>query len=451
MTDMINTPDIKTALPGPKAEAIIARDKAVMTTSASRDYPFVVSHGEGTFLYDVDGNRFLDMTAGIAVSATGYTHPAISDAIKDQTDKYLHMCSHVFYNPIQVDYAEALAPMVPIKGNGKNRVFFANSGAEAWDGALKLARYKTGRQNIICFYGAFHGRTFGGITANASKVGQRRGFGPLLPGIHHAFYPTSYVVPYDKETPHTVDGCLKYIREHLFYKMVAPDEVAAIALEPVQGEGGYIVPPKEFMQGIRQICDEYGILMIADEVQSGMGRTGKLFAVEHFDVKPDIITMAKGIASGMPLAAFVANEEVMSWPQGAHGTTFGGNPVALAAALKTLDLLQGGLIDNAAKVGAAMMDKLKPLVSSSSIVGDVRGLGLMIGVEFVKHKDSGVMANAADRDKVIQECFKRGLLMLGCGSHSIRFCPPLVLTEAQGLSAVSIFSEAIKAVERGAQ
>ncbi len=444
---IFTTPEIKTPLPGPKAAEIIARDKAVMTTSASRDYPFVISHGEGAFLFDVDGNRFLDMTAGIAVSATGYAHPEISRVIKEQTDKYLHMCSHVFYNPIQVDYAEALTPLVPIKGNGKNRLFFANSGAEAWDGALKLARYKTGRQNIICFYGAFHGRTFGGITANASKVLQRRGFGPLLPGLHHAFYPNDYVVPFDKETPHTVDGCLKYIREHLFYKMVAPDEVAAIALEPIQGEGGYIVPSKEFLQGIRQICDEFGILMIADEVQSGMGRTGKLFAVEHFDVKPDIITMAKGIASGLPLAAFVANEEVMNWPQGAHGTTFGGNPVALAAALKTLELLQGGLTDNAAQVGDVMMTHLKPLLDSSAIIGDVRGLGLMIGVEFVKHKNLGVAANSAARDKVIQECFKRGVLMLSCGSNAIRFCPPLVVTQEQAISAVSIFKDAVKTVE----
>ena len=449
MSEMLTTPDIKTALPGPNAAAIIARDNAVLTTSASRSYPFVVSHGKGAFLFDVDGNRFLDMTAGIAVSSTGYAHPEISAVIKEQTDKYLHMCSHVFYNPIQVDYAEALTPLVPIKGNGKNRVFFANSGAEAWDGALKLARYKTGRQNIICFYGAFHGRTFGGITANASKVNQRRGFGPLLPGIHHAFYPTNYVVPFDRETPHTVEGCLSYIRDHLFYKIVAPDEVAAIALEPIQGEGGYIVPPKEFLQGIRKICDEFGILMIADEVQSGMGRTGKLFAVEHFDVQPDIITMAKGIASGLPLAAFVANEDVMNWPQGVHGTTFGGNPVALAAALKTLELLQGGLMANAAKVGGHMIEQLKTLVKNSSIVGDVRGLGLMIGVEFVKNKDKGVIANVAARDKIIDECFKRGLLMLSCGSHGIRFCPPLVLTDGQAMQAVKIFMDVVKAVEGG--
>lgn len=439
-------PDIKTALPGPKAADWIARDKAVFTASAARDYPFVVSHGENSFLYDVDGNRFLDMTAGIAVSATGYAHPVVTQAIKDMAEKYTHLCGHVFYNPVQAEYAEQLTKLTPIKGNGKNRVFFCNSGAEAWDGALKLARWKTKRQNIICFYGAFHGRTFGGITANASKVTQRRGFGPLLPGIHHAFYPMPYVVPHDKETPHTVEGCLKYIKEHLFYKMIAPDEVAAIAMEPVQGEGGYIVPPKEFIEGIRKICDEHGILMITDEVQSGMGRTGKLFAMEHFGVKPDIVTMAKGIASGLPLAAFVANEDTMSWPVGAHGTTFGGNPVALAAAKATMDLLQGGLLDNATKVGTKMIERLKKLVQISPIVGDVRGLGLMIGIEFVKNKDKGVIANAEARDKIVQECFSNGMLMLGCGSHSIRFCPPLVLTEEQAMVAVDIFEAAVKKV-----
>jgi 4-aminobutyrate aminotransferase len=437
-------PEIKTALPGPVGAGIIARDKSVMSSSLVRDYPFVVSHGEGVWVWDVDGNRYLDMMAGIATSSTGYQHPEISKAIKEQVDKYLHMASPVFYNPIQTQYAEMLAPKVPIKGNGKNRIFFSNSGAEAWDGAMKLARWKTGRQNFICFYGCFHGRTFGGFSSNASKVVQRRGFGPGVPGIYHAFYPTDYVVPSDKETPHSVKGCISYIKDYLFSKLVAPDEVAAIALEPVQGEGGYIVPPREFMVEIRKICDEHGILLIADEVQSGMGRTGKLFAMEHFDVKPDIVTIAKGIASGMPLSAFVANEDVMSWPLSAHGSTFGGNPVSLAAAIKTLELLQGGLTENAARVGDHMLKRLQKIQHPS--IGNVRGLGLMIGVEIVKQDGKKIMPDATKRDAIIQACFKRGLLMLGCGSHAIRFCPPLVLTREQADVALDLFEDALKSV-----
>ncbi|HEY1097128.1 MAG TPA: aminotransferase class III-fold pyridoxal phosphate-dependent enzyme, partial [Alphaproteobacteria bacterium] len=332
----------------------------------------------------------------------------------------------------------------PIKGNGKNRVFFTNTGAEAWDGALKLARYKTGRPNIICFYGAFHGRTFGGITGNASKITQRRGFGPLVPGIYHGFYPTSFLCPADKETPHSVKGCIDYIKDYLFKKIVSPDEVAAIALEPIQGEGGYIVPPAEFMQEIRKLCDEHGILMLVDEVQSGMGRTGKLFAIEHFGVKPDIITMAKGIASGMPLAAFVANETVMDWPVGAHGSTFGGNAMGLAAALKTFDLLNDSLMKNAEQVGNKMIERLKTFVPTYKMVGDVRGIGLMIGVEIVKNKETGVQPDAETRDKIIQKCFEKGLLMLGCGSHAIRFCPPLVLSEEQAMMALDIVEEVLR-------
>lgn len=439
-------PEIKTALPGPKAAEMIARDKAVMSTSFARDYPFVVEHGEGPWLWDVDGNRFLDLMAGIAVSSTGYHHPEITRVVKEQADKYLHLSSPVFYNPIQTEYAEKLAPLVPIKGNGKNRIFFGNSGTEAWEGAIKLARYKTGRQNIIVFYGAFHGRTYGAISANASKVGQRRGFGPLNSGFYHAFYPSEFLCPHDKETPHSVKGCISFIKDVLFKKMVAPDEVAAIALEPIQGEGGYIVPPKEFLQEIRKICDEHGILLIVDEVQSGFGRTGKLFAIEHFDIKADIITMAKGIASGMPLAAFVANEQVMDWPLGAHGSTFGGNPVSLAAAIKTLELLQDGLMENATLVGNKMLDRLRPMVSQYDMIGDVRGIGLMIGVEIVKNKANGVLPDAERRDRIIQECFKRGLLMLGCGTHAIRFCPPLILTPEQADVALDIFEHALQSV-----
>jgi 4-aminobutyrate aminotransferase len=443
MTDYIK-PEIKTALPGPKGKEVIARDKEFMSTSSAQGYPFVMSHGEGAWVWDVDGNRFLDLMAGIAVSATGYNHPKITKAVQAQAEKYLHMYSYTVYSPLAGEYAEKLTKASPIKGNGKNRVFFANTGAEVWDGALKLARYKTGRQNIICFYGAFHGRTFAGITGNASKITQRRGFGPLVPGFYHAFYPAEFVCPFDKETPHTVKGCIDYIKDYLFKKIVSPDEVAAIALEPIQGEGGYIVPPKEFLQEIRKLCDEHGILMIVDEVQSGMGRTGKMFAIDHFDVKPDIITAAKGIASGLPLAAFIANETVIDWPLGAHGSTFGGNAMALSAALVTFDLLQNELMDNAASVGTKMLSRLKDFVSRYSMIGDVRGIGLMVGLEIVRNKSSGVLPDPEMRDKIIQKCFERGLLMLGCGSHAIRFCPPLVISEQQAMMALDIVEEVLK-------
>lgn len=449
MTEKYTKPDIKTALPGPKAQAIIATDKGAMTTSAAREYPFVIDHGVGSWLWDVDGNRFLDFMSGIAVSSTGHSHPEVIAAVKEQADKFFNMCGHVFYNPQQAEYAARLTKLAQIKGNGKNRVFFCNSGAEAWEGAIKLARYKTKRQNVICFYGAFHGRTMGAVSANASKVPQRRGFGAMSPGYYHAFYPKPYKCPHDAEIPTSVKGCIAYIKEHLFTKMVSPDEVAAIALEPIQGEGGYVVPPVEFLQEIRKICDEHGIMMVVDEVQSGMGRTGTLFAMDYFGVKPDIITAAKGIASGLPLGAFIANEAVMDWPEAAHGTTFGGNALAIAAASKTLDLLEGGLMDHAAKVGKAMLARLQNMVATHPIIGDVRGVGLMIGAEIVKDKDSGPQPFYEARNKILQECFKRGLLTLGCGTSTIRFCPPLVISEEEAMAGLDIFEEAVSTVEAG--
>lgn len=439
-------PEIKTALPGPKGAELIKRDKAVMSTSFARDYPFVMAGGKGSWLFDVDGNRFMDLSSGIAVSSMGHNHPEVIAAIKQQADQYLHICSPIFYTPIQTEYAEKLMSKVKLKGEGPARVFFSNSGAEAWDGALKLARYRTGRQNVICFYGAFHGRTLGGISGNATKVMYRKGFGPLVNGMYHAFYPRNFKCPHDSETPYTTKGCLDFIKDHLFKKVVSPDEVAAIALEPIQGEGGYIVPPKEFIEGIRQICDEHGILMIADEVQSGFGRTGKLFAIENFGVEPDIICAAKGIAAGMPLSAFMARESVMNWPQGVHGSTFGGNPVALAAAMKTLELLENGVMKNAELVGKAMLDRMKDYPNRFDVVGDVRGIGLMIGVELVKDKATGAQPDGDMRNKVIQECFKRGLVMLGCSVSSIRFCPPLVLTKDQAMVALDIFEDVLKSV-----
>ena len=423
---------IKTALPGPKAKAIIEQDHKYLSTSRYQMYPFVLAKGEGCYVEDVDGNVFMDLHAGIAVTSTGHNHPEVNKAVAEQAGRYLHNCGNVFYNDMQGGYAKRLAEATPINNSDKNRVFFCNTGAEAWDGALKLARYATGRQNVICFYNGFHGRTFGGISANSSKVVQRRGFGPLLPGMHFAYFPRNYECPSNPPYPTTTEGCLEYIKDVLFKKVVAPDEVAAIALEPVQGEGGYVVPPKEFVQGLRKICDEYGILLIADEVQSGMGRTGKLYAMEHFDVKADIVTTAKGIASGMPIAAFIASDDVMRWPEGAHGSTYGGNPVAVAAASKTLDLLQDGLADNAAEVGGYFIEKLNGLkFKYEGSIGDVRGLGLMIGVEFVQTVDGRTQPNADLRDKVIEKAFEHGLLTLACGNSTVRFCPPLIITKTE--------------------
>ena len=435
-------PEIKTAVPGPKGMAIIERDKLSLSPSCYREYPLVVSHGQGSWLWDVDGNRYLDLMAGIATCATGHSHPEVVQAITEQAGKFLHICSMDFYFDSMAEYADRLTSKAQIKGNGNNKVFFANSGAEAWEGAIKLARYKTKRPNIIAFYGAFHGRTQAAITANASKTRQRRGFGPLAPGFYHSFYPNP-AAP-DKSMPHTTEACIAFLKDYLFGKMVSPDEVAAIVLEPIQGEGGYIVPPKDFIREIRKICDEHGILLIADEIQSGMGRTGKLFAMEHFDVKPDIICVAKGIASGLPLSAFIANEEVMDWPVAVHGSTFGGNPVAMAAAAKTLDLLEGGLMANAAKVGDVTMKRLQAIQHPA--IGDVRGIGLMIGVEIVKNVKGQLTQDPEGREKLIMESFKRGLLLLACGTSTVRICPPLVLTEDQANVAMDLFEDALKTI-----
>ncbi len=438
-------PHIKTrSLPGPKARKIISRDKKTMSPSNPHAFPFVFSHGKGNNVWDVDGNCFLDLAAGIATASTGYNNPKVNKAIKAQTDQFLSMCSAVFYNQIQVDVGERIAQLAQIKGNGKNRIFFGNSGAEVWEGAIKLARYHTGRKAIIAFYGGFHGRTYGGIGATATKVYYRKGFGPMLPELYHAFYPRPYQCPENVEYPTTAQGCLDYIEKMLFEKIIHPSEVAAIALEPIQGEGGYVVPPTEFIKGIRRICDKHRILMIADEVQSGMGRTGKVFAMEHFGVKPDIICTAKGIASGMPLAAFIANEKTMNWPEGAHGSTFGGNAVSLAAANATLDLLQDKLMENAQKVGDYILERIQLWPSQYACVGNVRGLGLMIGIEIVKNKKTNVEPNIKKRDQIIQKAFKKGLLMLGCGNSSIRLSPPLTLTKNDAKTALDIIEGLLK-------
>jgi 4-aminobutyrate aminotransferase len=430
-------------LPGPKAAAIIARDAAAVSPSYTRDYPFVIARGEGACVEDVDGNVFLDCTAGIAVVSTGHSHPAVVDAIIGQSRKFLHMSGTDFYYELQARLGEELSALMPMPG--PHRSFFGNSGTEANEAALKLAKYSTGRHNVIAFFGAFHGRTMGSLSLTASKVRQRQGFGALVPGVYHAPYPDSYRRPAGLSPDAWAAECVNFIEQQLFVQLVAPDEVAAIMVEPIQGEGGYLVPPDAFLQQLRELTRRYGILLIVDEVQSGMGRTGKMFAIEHAGVEPDIVTMAKGIASGMPIGVATARADVMSWPPGSHASTFGGNPVSCAAALATLKLLRDGIMQNAETVGAHLMDGARALMDKHRLIGDVRGRGLMIGIEFVRDRQTKERATT-ERDAIVKGCFTRGLLVLGAGRNAIRLSPPLVLTRTQADTALEILDQAIAAV-----
>jgi len=434
-------PELKTALPGPRARAIIERDAKVVSTSYTRDYPFVMARGEGAYVEDVDGNVFLDCTAGIAVAATGHSHPDVVRAIVEQAGRFLHMSGTDFYYEPQVQLGEELSAIAPMPG--PHRSFFGNSGTEANEAALKLAKYYTKRHSIIAFFGAFHGRTMGSLSMTASKPAQRRGFAPFVPGVYHAPFANCYRCPVSA-TPETCAAeCLRFIEEQLFVHVVPPEEVAAIMVEPIQGEGGYIVPPDVFHQRLREIASRYGMLLIVDEVQSGMGRTGKMFAIEHTGVHPDIVTAAKGIASGLPLGVATARSEVISWPPGTHASTFGGNPVACAASLATIKLLRDGLMKNAEVVGAHMLAGARALMARHPIIGDVRGRGLMIGVELVRDRKTKERATA-ERDRVVRECFTRGLLVLGAGQNAIRLSPPLVLTKDQADTALTLLDQALR-------
>jgi 4-aminobutyrate aminotransferase len=406
---------------------LIARDQAVTSPSYTRGYPLVVKRGEGCMLEDVDGNVFLDMTAGIAVTATGHAHPAVVKAIQDQAAALLHMSGTDFYYEPMVELAESLAAYAPFPlptRGSRAKVFFSNSGAESNEGALKLARYYTKRQNIVAFLGAFHGRTFGAMSLTGSKAVQRQGFGPLVPGITHI--------------PYGTHESLDYLEQKLFPATFPPEEIAAIVVEPIQGEGGYIVPEDGFHARIREICDRYDILMVVDEVQAGMGRTGKLFAIEHWGVQPDIITLAKGIASGLPLGAILARPAIMTWPPGSHATTFGGNPVACAAANATMKLLQAGLIENAASMGDILQAELGKLAHRFARVSPPRGKGLMVAIDLF---DGEGKLDSHLRDGIVDRAFYKGLLLLGCGKAAIRFCPPLVLDANQIRVAVDILGE----------
>ena len=438
-------PTLKTALPGPRAQALIARDAKVVSPSYTRGYPLVIERGYGSMVEDVDGNVFLDCAAGIAVNSTGHSHPDVTAAIHAQVDKFLHMSGTDFYYEPQVRLAEELAAVSPIEGGA--RAFFANSGAEAIEASLKLARYTTKRQNIIAFLGGFHGRTMGALSVTGSKTIQRKGFGPLVPGVFHAPYADCYRCPM-KLHPETCSAeCLDFIDHQLFLHLVSPDEVAAILVEPIQGEGGYVVGPDVFMRRLRELTTQHGILLIADEVQSGMARTGKMFAIEHTGVQPDIIAIAKGIASGMPLGVSVARADLMTWPPGTHASTFGGNPVSCVAAIATLKLLRDTLMQNAADVGAHLMAGLTALMDKHALIGDVRGRGLMVGVELVRDRTTKERATT-ERDAVVNAAFRRGLLILGAGKNAIRFCPPLVLTKSQADIAVQILDESLAEVTK---
>ncbi|WP_034383605.1 acetyl ornithine aminotransferase family protein [Deinococcus sp. YIM 77859] len=443
-------PLLKTALPGPKTRAIMERDAQHLSTSYMRPYPFVPDHGEGVWLTDVDGNTMLDFFAGIAVSTTGHAHPHVVKAVQEQVTKFSHVCLTDYPQEITTSLAERLVRHVEKPGE-KWRVFFGNSGAEAVEAAVKLARNHTGRSHVISTLGSFHGRTYGAITLTGSKTKYKRGFGPLLPNVTHVPYPNPFRPPLGS-TPETCGQAVIDHIESLFQTVLPADEVAAIIIEPMQGEGGYIVPPADFLPGLRALCDRYGILLIFDEVQAGMGRSGKMFSFQHFGVQPDLITLAKGIASGLPISALLAKESVMTWPVGSHGSTFGGNPVAAAAAHATLDLLEGvvrhpgcgeNLIDNAASVGEFIMTELRKMQAEFPFLGDVRGRGLFIGLEFVEPdgRPDGKL-----RDRASLAMFERGLLNLDCGEAVIRISPPLILTREEAQTGLMIMREALSSL-----
>lgn len=441
-------PKLKTALPGPIAQKDVAEDERLISPSYTRSYPMVAKSGRGIRVTDVDGNEFLDFAAGIAVNSTGHCHPEVVKAIQDQAAELLHMSGTDFYYEHMLKLADRLSAIAPMRG--PHRFYYGNSGAEAVECAIKVARYHTGRQNIISFFGGFHGRTMGALSVTGSKPQQKRRFSPLVPGVHHVRYPYAYRGcsggPQEEEA--FALGCARFIEEKLFKTILPPEEVAAIILEPIQGEGGYVVAPTNFLEEIRRICDRHGILLIADEVQSGVGRTGKWWAIEHTGVQPDIVCIAKGIASGMPLGICMTKAEVMNWVPGSHASTFGGNPVCIAAALATLDIIEREAMQNAAVVGGRMLERLRPWVSKHANVGDVRGRGLMIGLEIVKNQQTREPAGAM-RDRIVELAFERGLLILGCGETSIRFCPPLVVNQQEADIALDIVEECLQLAAKG--
>jgi len=438
-------PHLITPLPGPKATRIVERDRHVLSPSYTRDYPLVAKRGRGAVIEDVDGNSFLDFAAGIAVVSTGHCHPDVVAAIQKQAAELIHMSGTDFYYPNMVELAEKLASIAP--GKEPKRVYFGNSGTEAVEAAIKLAKYHTKRDKLVAFHGAFHGRTMGALSLTASRAVQRKGFGTLLSGVFHMPYPDTYRGTYGIRPENASADCLSYLENELFRRRVDPDEVAGIFIEPIQGEGGYLPAPAEFLQGLEKICHKYGIMLVADEVQSGMGRTGKWWAVDYAGVEPDIICTAKGIASGMPLSAIITKSSVMDWTPGAHASTFGGNPVCIAASLATLALIEKSYMANAARMGEFIKRQTADWTERHKIVGEVRGRGLMIGIEFVR--DQKTKERAPDlRNRIVQMAFHKGLLVLGSGDTTLRLCPPLMIDEEQAEFAVRTLDGIISEIER---
>jgi 4-aminobutyrate aminotransferase len=432
-------------VPGPKAKAVVARDRNVISPSYPRAYPFVMDHGKGTEVWDVDGNRYLDFASGIAVVATGHCHPKVVKAIQEQAAKFVHISSD-FFHPKMVELGERLNEIAPFSEAAKS--FMTNSGTESVEAAIKLARHHTGRQGFIGFLGAFHGRTMGSLAFTASKPVYREGFFPLMNGVVHAPYPDGYR-PILASHPGEDYGetVVRYIEQEIFGRILPAENVAAVLVEPIQGEGGYLVPPPGFFPALRKLCDKYDILLIDDEVQSGMGRTGKMWAIEHFGVEPDIVCSAKGIASGVPFGAIIARESVMTWPEGAHGNTFGGNPIAAAASLATIDLLEKEYIQNAAEVGEYTLDALEEIKVRHTSIGDVRGKGLMIGIDFIKDKETREPATEL-RAKIENLAYQYGLITLGCGKSAIRFAPPLSISKTEVDEGLEIFEHVVTLVEK---
>jgi 4-aminobutyrate aminotransferase len=432
-------PRIVTPPPGPKAKAIIDRDTAWTSTSYIKEYPLVIAGGKGAMLEDVDGNRFIDYMSGIAVSATGYNHPRVVAAIKEQADKFLHICASDFYFEGFARLAERLAKLAP--GPSRKRTFLSNSGAEAVEGAIKLARYHTRRPALLAFQGAFHGRTYGAMSLTSSKMKQREHFAPFLPEVHHVPYCNPYRCQWCSDGE-CVQGAVRAIEEDLFTRHLSPQDLAAIFVEPIQGEGGYVVPPMGFLRALRALCDRHGILLVADEVQCGVGRTGKMWACEWEGIEPDILITAKGLGSGMPIGAFVAKESVMTWGAGSHGSTFGGNPVSVAAALATLDIVEQSL-PHIQRMGDRMLGHARRLMDKYAVIGDVRGRGLMLGIEFVKDRATKEPYPEII-DRITEKAFARGLLLLGCGKSAFRLAPPLVLDEYDVDTGMGILEECLK-------
>ena len=446
MTEM-KLPKLITALPGPKAKAVLEQDHKILSPSYTRDYPLVVRTGRGAVVEDMDGNQFLDFAAGIAVVSTGHCHPDVVAAIQKQAAELIHMSGTDFYYPQLVELAQRLAAIMP--GKGDKRVYFGNSGTEAIEAAIKLARYHTKRDKIVAYYGCFHGRTLGSLSLTSSKAIQRKGFGPMVPGVYHIHYPNRYRCPYGHKPEVCCREAVSVLENELFRRIVDPEEVAAIFIEPIQGEGGYLPAPVEYLQDLQRICRKYGIMLVCDEVQSGMGRTGQWWASNYAGIEPDMITSAKGIASGMPLGALITRAEVMDWTPGAHASTFGGNPVCIAAALATMDLLEKKYIANAKAMGERIVSRIGDWPKRHKIVGDIRGRGLMLGIEIVR--DQGTKEPAKDlRDQIVELSFRKGLLILGAGYNSFRLCPPLVIDEEQADFAVQTLDEVLTEVGKKA-